>query len=81
MCVNQFSTITYRNVTYNTRASDQRYLEVPLALSTHSEQSILIAGPSIYNGIPLEVRVCEYNDSFKSNYKKKILKALMNRNS
>ena len=67
----QSSTLTHRNVTYNTRASDQRYLEVPLALSTHSEQSILIAGPVIYNCIPLEVRLCESYDLFKFNYKKK----------
>ena len=62
---------------YNTRASDQRYLELPLALSTHSEQSILIAGPVICNYIPLVVCLCESYDSFKFNYKKHI-KVLMN---
>ena len=48
---NQFSTIPYRNVTYNTRASDPRYLEVPLALSAHSKQSILIASMTRLNSI------------------------------
>ena len=42
--VNQFNTLTNTAVTCNTRASEQRYLEASLALSTDSEQSLLIAG-------------------------------------
>lgn len=44
--------------TYNTRASEQQLLKVPLALSFPSEQSIFIAGnagPVIYNRILFEI--------------------------
>ena len=70
------STMSFRSFTYNTRASELQLLEVPLALSSHSEQSLSIAGPVIYNRIPLEIRRCDSYDSFKYNFKKH-LKSLM----
>ena len=45
------NTISFRYFTYNTRASEPQLLEIPVALSSHSKQSISIAGLVTYNYI------------------------------
>ena len=74
---NHPSTMSFSSFTYNTKASKLQPLKVPLALSSHSEQSLSIAGPVIYNRIPFEICRCDSYDCFKYNFKKH-LKSLMN---
>ena len=45
------STMSFRSFTYNTKASELQLTETPLELSSHSEPSLSIAGPVIYNRI------------------------------
>ena len=64
--------MSFMSFTYNTRASELQLLEVPLALSSHSEQSLTIAGPVIYNRIPLiyvDVTRMTFNYKFKKHLK------------
>ena len=68
--------LTYRVEHYPTRQSRLQLLHVNRALSSHSEQSITIAGPKVYNTIPLDIRSRESYDLFKY-HKNKYLMSIM----
>ena len=63
----------YENTRYDTRASSRLNLEIPRYRTSHSRQSIALAGPKIWNTIPLEIKSQDSYDSFKRSIKMYLL--------
>ena len=63
----------YENTRYDTRASSSLNLEIPRYRTSHSKQSIALAGPKIWNTFPLEIKLHDSYDSFKRNIKMYLL--------
>ena len=58
---------------HNLRGRQSADLVIPFATSDHSQQSIKINGPKVYNSIPAVIRNCETYPTFKSSLKKYLL--------
>ena len=67
----------YCNISYRTRSSHTRNLEIPFFRTNHSRQSILYIGPKNWNSLPTEIRSIEDFNNFKRNVKLFLLELQM----
>ena len=61
--------VPYVNTMYNTRFSNENNLCIPRIRTSHSKQSIMIAGPTHWNSLPIELKKSRDLSSFKRNLK------------
>ena len=59
-----------KNITKNMRSSCKEYLVVPRStLKTYADRAFSIAGPKLWNDLPLEIRKCASVATFKQSLK------------
>ena len=69
----------FRNVQqYGLRNNNNNYLQVPFVRLRHSQLFIHVNGPSLWNNIPLNLRLSRTLNSFKHNLKKHYLESYGN---
>src|SRR5206468_1693314 len=58
--------IPYRPLAHSLRSSDQHLLTVPFSKSSQARRSFLFAAPTIWNSLPLALRISSSSTSFHS---------------
>ena len=59
------------------RSDNQLLLDVPkstLQLEHYGDRAFSVAGPTLWNAIPKEIRLCKSVESFRSNFKNNFCK-------
>ena len=67
--------LSIRTSSRSLRSSDHVFLMVPKShLKTYGDNSFSVAGPKLWNGLPLAVKAAKSTEQFKSNLKAHLFK-------
>ena len=58
-----------RSVVRALRSSDKHLLTVPRISSTLGDRAFSVAAPTLWNSLPLDIRCCDFLQSFKTLFK------------